>query len=257
MLFTLKKFIGGLLLPLPFFLLVIALGLGLLWFTRWQRSGKVLISLSWLVILLLSLQPVADRLLLPLETHYPTLNRQTAAKYIVVLGGGYTYNPGWAPSSNLLNNSLPRVTEGIRQLRMHPGAKIIFTGGKAQTSDISSARVAAGVAESLGVPPDDIITLDTPKDTYEEAHGIAAIVGAQPVILVTSANHLPRAMRFFAAQGINPIPAPANQLAITSALNPWEKALPSSFYLGHSERVWYETLGSWWQGLTAPSQAQK
>jgi hypothetical protein len=27
--------------------------------------------------------------------------------YIVVLGGGYTWDPDWAPSSNLINNSLP------------------------------------------------------------------------------------------------------------------------------------------------------
>ncbi|MBW7982408.1 envelope biogenesis factor ElyC [Enterobacillus tribolii] len=257
MLFTLKKFIGGLLLPLPLFLAIIALGLVLLWFTRWQRSGKALISLAWLAILLLSLQPIADRLLLPLEKRYSTLNAQTPAKFIVVLGGGYTYNPQWAPSSNLLNNSLPRVTEGIRQLRLHPGAKIIFTGGVAQTSNISSARVAANVAESLGVSPDEIILLDTPKDTREEAQGIAGIVGHQPLILVTSANHLPRAVRFFEEQGLTPIPAPANQLAITSALNPWEKALPSAFYLGHSERAWYETLGSWWQNLTASNQQQE
>lgn len=254
MLFALKKFIGGLLLPLPLLLLAIALGLILLWFTRWQRSGKAIISLAWLALLLLSLQPVADRLLLPVEDHYPTLNTTTTAQYIVVLGGGYTYNPRWAPSSNLISNSLPRVTEGVRQLRRHPGAKIIFTGGKAQGNDVSSAQVAATVAESLGVPAADIILVDTPKDTREEAQAVAKIVGDRSLLLVTSANHLPRAMRFFIAQGLHPIAAPANQLAISTALNPWERAIPSPYYLGHSERAWYETLGSWWQSLTGAGQ---
>lgn len=70
MLFTLKKFIGGLLLPLPLLLLVMGAGL---------------------MLLALSLQPVADRLLAPLEAHYPTLQpRGETVKWIVVLGGGYT-----------------------------------------------------------------------------------------------------------------------------------------------------------------------
>jgi len=72
MLFTLKKVIGGLLLPLPFLLLLMALGILLLWFTDWQKSGKTMISVSWLLLLLLSLQPLADRLLLPLDNRYPT-----------------------------------------------------------------------------------------------------------------------------------------------------------------------------------------
>lgn len=249
MLFALKKFVGGLLLPLPLLLLIIAVGLIFIWWTRWQRLGKICISLAWLGILLLSLQPVADRLLAPLENHYPTLNTPSNADYIVVLGGGYTFNPDWAPSSNLINNSLPRVTEGIRQLELNPKAKIIFTGAAAISNPISSAQVAANVAKSLGVPAEKIIILDKPRDTQQEAQEVAKIVQKQRLLLVTSANHLPRALRFFKAEALDPIPAPANQLAISSPLNPWERWLPSPLYLGHSERAWYETLGSWWQEL--------
>lgn len=61
MLFTLKKVTGGLLLPLPFMLLIMGVGLALVWFSRFQKTGKAFISLGWLAIFLLSLQPVADR----------------------------------------------------------------------------------------------------------------------------------------------------------------------------------------------------
>ncbi|PWC17271.1 envelope biogenesis factor ElyC [Brenneria corticis] len=256
MLFIAKKLIGGLLQPLPLLLLLMGVGLLLLWCTRWQRGGKTLILLSWLTLVLISVQPVADRLLLPLEKHYPTWQPgRIHANYIVVLGGGYTYNPHWAPSSNLIGNSLPRVTEGVRLYHANPGAKMIFTGAAAQGNPVSSAKTAALVAESLGVPAGDILILDTPRDTEEEAAGSANIIGKQPFLLVTSANHLPRAMRFFQAQGLNPIPAPANQMAITSALNPWEKVFPSAYYLSHSERAWYETLGRLWQRLKGGAPA--
>lgn len=57
MLFTLKKYIGGMMLPLPLLLLLIALGLALIWFSRFQKSGKSLVTVGWLALLLLSLQP--------------------------------------------------------------------------------------------------------------------------------------------------------------------------------------------------------
>ena len=107
MLFTLKKYIGGMMLPLPLLLLCIALGLGLLWFSRFQKTGKIIATTGWLVLLLLSLQPVADGLLRPIEDKYPTWQGNQKVAYIVVLGGGYTWDPDWAPSSNLINNSLP------------------------------------------------------------------------------------------------------------------------------------------------------
>lgn len=243
MFFTLKKVIGGLLLPLPFLLLLMACGLLLLWFSDWQKSGKIVISVSWLLLLLLSLQPLADRLLLPLDRHYPTWNGTEPVDYIVVLGGGYTFNPAWAPSSNLLNNSLPRVAEGVRQWRRYPESTLIFTGAAGGTNPKSSAWVAAQVAESLGVPASHIQILDQPRDTADEAQAVKIRVGQHPFLLISSANHLPRAMRFFHAAGLQPIAAPANQLAITSPLNGWERAIPSSIWLSHSERAVYETLG--------------
>ncbi len=89
MLFTLKKVIGGMLLPLPLMLLMIGVGLALLWFSRFQKTGKVFISVGWLALLLLSLQPVSDHLLRPIENRYPTAG-SAKVEYIVVLGGGYT-----------------------------------------------------------------------------------------------------------------------------------------------------------------------
>ncbi|CBG87767.1 envelope biogenesis factor ElyC [Citrobacter rodentium] len=255
MLFTLKKVVGGLLLPLPFLLLVMGVGLALLWFSRFQKTGKGLIALSWLALLLLSLQPVADGLLRPIETRYPTWQATQKVDYIVVLGGGYTWNPQWAPSSNLLNNSLPRLNEGIRLWRANPGAKLIFTGARALTNPVSTAEAGARVAESLGVPRSDIIVLDRPKDTEEEAAAVKQTIGDTPFLLVTSASHLPRAMIFFQQAGTHPLPAPANQMAIDSPLNPWERAIPSPYWLMHSDRVGYETLGRLWQWLKGVDNA--
>ncbi len=86
--YTEKKVIGNMLLPLPLMLLIIGAGrcCGLAVF----KTGKIFISIGWLALLLLSLQPVADRLLRPIESTYPTWNNSQKVDYIVVLGGGYT-----------------------------------------------------------------------------------------------------------------------------------------------------------------------
>ncbi len=39
-----------------------------------KKPGRFFISIGWLALLLLSLQPVADRLLRPIESTYPTWN---------------------------------------------------------------------------------------------------------------------------------------------------------------------------------------
>ena len=257
MFFTLKKVVGGLLLPLPFLLLLMALAIILLWFTRWQKTAKSLLTAGWLMLLLLSLQPVADGLLKPIEETYPTRQKNEGVDYIVVLGGGYTWNPQWAPSSNLFANNLPRVTEAVRLWRTYPEAKLVFTGAAALGNPVTTAAAGARVAESLGVPKANIITLDKARDTEDEAQAVAELIGQQPFILVTSASHLPRAMVFFNQAGLHPLPAPANQLAIDSPLNPWETAFPSPTWLMHSDRAIYETVGSLWQKLRTPKETVK
>lgn len=52
-----------------------------------------------------------------------------------------------------------------------------------------------------GVPREQIITLDLPKDTEEEAAAVKQAIGDAPFLLVTSASHLPRAMIFFSRKG--------------------------------------------------------
>ncbi|MBK4714747.1 MULTISPECIES: envelope biogenesis factor ElyC [Tenebrionibacter/Tenebrionicola group] len=254
MLFTLKKYIGGLLMPLPLLLLLMGIAIALLWFSRWQKSARAILTLGWLTLLLISLQPVADNMLARIEKRYPTWRGGEKVSYIVVLGGGYTWNPDWAPGSNLTSNSLPRVVEGVRLWLANPGAKMIFTGAAAPANPVSTAEAGARVAQSLGVPRTEIVTLDKPRDTEEEAAGVAKLLGQQPFLLVTSASHLPRAMIYFHRHGLNPLPAPANQLAITSPLQMFERVIPSPVWLMHSDRVVYETLGQLWQQLKGASQ---
>ncbi len=140
MLFTLKKVIGNMLLPLPLMLLIIGAGLALLWFSRFQKTGKIFISIGWLALLLLSLQPVADRLLsVPYRKHLSTWNNSQKVDYIVVLGGGYTWNR--SQFSQLINNSLPRLNPSYRLWRENPGSNDLHgRRSKNQYGEYSGSR---------------------------------------------------------------------------------------------------------------------
>lgn len=247
--FELKKIVSSLLMPLPAMLILGFLGLVLIMFTTRRKTGCLFTFIALMGIFLFSFQPVSTRLLMPLERQYSAfLPTEKTIDYVMVLGNGHVVDNDIPPTSELSRTALMRLSEGIRILRMYPGAKLILSG-YAGGSDVSHARMLAKVAISLGVAKPDIILLETAQDTWEEAHQAAAFVQNRKVALVTSASHLKRAMIEFELAGIEPIPAPTNYLAHQNINQPWEKYSPKSRYLEQTERYWHETLGILWQKI--------
>lgn len=231
--------------PFPIFLLLIAIG-----YYFWQRENKrrakqlFLVSLVW--ISLLSYSPFSALLLLPLENTYSKIElSSTPAKYIHVLGCGHTSNPNIPLSSEIGLVSLARLNEGVSLYKAKPNMKIIFSGYGGEDS-VSNARKNSQMAIALGVNPADIILLESPQDTQEEAIASKKIVGNQPLILVTSASHMVRASALFRKAGIEVIPAPTDfQVKGNDTL--WQ--FPSADGLGRSEAAFHEYLGLMWERL--------
>ncbi|MBO2006949.1 YdcF family protein [Serratia marcescens] len=193
---------------------------------------------------------MADRLLRPIEAQYQTYRGNDPVSYIVVLGGAI-------PQSRLgaqleFARQQPAARDGRRAaLPAHPGARMVFTGASAGSMQ---QRRHGGAGGQLGRAAQRYGDPGEPRDTEEEAAQVAKLVGEQPFILVTSANHLPRAMRFFERKACTRSGA-GQRLAIDSPLNIWDRATPSSMFLGHTERARYETLGSLWQWLKGADRA--
>ncbi|SON49610.1 envelope biogenesis factor ElyC [Vibrio tapetis] len=247
--FELKKVFSALLMPLPAFLIIGLFGLLLVMFTMRRGTGCLLIFLSFTGIFLASFQPVAQSLLMPMERqHKGFLPIDEPIDYVMVLGNGHIVDDDIPPTSELSRTALMRLTEGMRILRMYPGAKLILSG-YAGGSEISHARMMAKVALALGVSKTDIILLESAKDTWEEARQAAVFVANKNLVLVTSASHMSRALVEFEDAGISPFPAPTNFLASNADMQPWNQYRPSSQYLEWTETYWHEKLGTWWQSL--------
>ncbi|MFA0076667.1 envelope biogenesis factor ElyC [Vibrio artabrorum] len=247
--FELKKVVSSLLMPLPAMLILAFLGLALVMFTTKRKTG-CLVTLSALCgIFLIAFQPVSSQLLMPMERqHTAFLPIDDTVDYVMVLGSGHVVDDQIPPTSELSRTGLMRLTEGIRILRLYPGAKLILSGYGGGT-EVSNARMMAKVALSLGVSKPDIILLETAKDTWEEARQAAAFVKNKKMILVTSASHMSRALNEFHNAGINPLPAPTNYLAQEGIVEPWNKYMPKALYLEQTERYWHERMGLIWQSL--------
>ena len=247
--FELKKVFSALLMPLPGFLIIGVVGLLLVMFTLKRGTGCFLIFVSFTGIFLSSFQPVASGLLMPMERqHKGFLPIEGTVDYVMVLGSGHVVDDDIPPTSELSRTALMRLSEGIRILRMYPGAKLILSG-YASGSEISNARMMAKVALALGVAKPDIILLETAKDTWEEARQASVFVNNKELVLVTSASHMTRALREFNDAGIDPVPAPTNFLASNGTMQPWNKYRPQAKYLEWTETYWHERLGLWWQTL--------
>jgi uncharacterized SAM-binding protein YcdF (DUF218 family) len=103
------------------------------------------------------------------------------------------------------------------------------------------------LALALGVKKEKTILSPEPRDTEEEAIAAKKLLGDRPFILVTSASHMARAMKFFHKEGLDPIAAPTNHLA--SIQYPDYIKFFSSEALEKSRIVFHELLGLVWQKI--------
>jgi uncharacterized SAM-binding protein YcdF (DUF218 family) len=91
--FLFKKIVAPLFFPVPLCLEILLLGLILLWFTKKQKAGKIIVSIGVGLAIIFSYGTVLNILLRSLENKYPPLiNFQEVddVEWVVVLGGGHT-----------------------------------------------------------------------------------------------------------------------------------------------------------------------
>jgi uncharacterized SAM-binding protein YcdF (DUF218 family) len=232
------------LLPLP-----IALTFGMasaLFLMRGRRRAAFFTAIAAAgLVYASSISLVGDALLRPLEHAYTSPSPDQLrddVSFVVVLGSGYQPRDGVPVTGALADDGLARIVEGVRILRLLPAARMILSGGAADGLAPSAAGYAL-LAEELGVDPTRLDILDKPLDTHQEAQAISALVGSRPFILVTSAYHMPRAMRLMALAGVHPLAAPTGQLSDMPALTGWRKFVPTSGGLRKTERAIHEYLG--------------
>ncbi len=236
--------------PVPAVLLLGLLGLFFLWFTRRQKTGKVLVTMSTVLLGVFSYGVVTDMLVKPLEQEYKPIKEFGAlkdVKWIVVLGGGSGVDPTLPLSTYLSGACLSRLSEGVYLHDRLPEAKLIFTGRSGFEGFTPVAEVMGDMAREWGVGPEDIVLETKATDTKDHPVYVKEIVGRDRFILVTSASHMPRAMGLFRRQGMEPVPAPTYYMVKKreGGLRPGI-FFPSAGSLEKAQRAIHEYLGLFW-----------
>lgn len=255
--FLIKKIFAPLFLPLSLIIGTLIIGIYLLWFTKKQKTGKMVITAGVVLLILLSCGFISDHLLRPLEQRFPPLmidaHSDTSAnlssiKWIVLLGGGYRSDRELPATSEISEESLVRLTEAIRIYKRIPGSKILLSGG-AVLDLYPEAKALSIIAQMLNVPSRDIMLDNNSMNTEEQAQRVKSIIGQDPFVLVTSAYHMPRSVAIFKKQNLIPVPAPTNHLVVKRKTIHPEHFYPSSMGLRKAERAFHEYMGLVWSKI--------
>ncbi|MFO7731714.1 MAG: YdcF family protein [Spirochaetia bacterium] len=245
--------------------------------TRLTRTAAVLTTLLAAGLYTLSIEPVSELLLLPLEQAHPPLLLEAAlgaaaatnegsaaagAKYldidsvqadaIVVLSGGtVTRSPEEGGRASPGTETLKRLIFGYR-IHRASGLPIISTGGTPlsagtrgadETLPLPSAGAAMGrYLVALGADPEAVYTEEASRNTFENAALVADHYDHQKVILVTSAYHMPRSVWVFKQLGFQVVPAPTDYKIDADGYNPWS-FFPNMGSFHDSYRALHEYAG--------------
>ncbi len=247
MIYAVSKLFTAFFLPPGLFITLLILCAFLIKKRRWLPAGAALL------LYLLSIHPVADRLLAPFEAPYKTLSLPAHADAVVTLGGG---NLEGAPIP-LMDEAFKRHIYGLSIAKKMDIPVIVSGSGKHGYSEFlslleSMKRLAPLLCDEITVSEsftDHFAVIGETKsgDTYENARFTAKIIGKEDpaVIVVTSAYHMKRALALFRLAGIKRLyPAAVNfYIEPSNQTIAAKNFLPSVWALLNSYRAMHEFFG--------------
>ena len=213
------------------------------------RTHQGLLLLGWLLLTLGGNGYVAKSWHRAQEQHYvtPLPLEQGPFESVVLLGGGASIGPD---GRSQLAISGDRVMLAARLYHAGRTQRIICTGSRIAGLDRShrdQAEVAADLLRGVGIPDDCLETVGGRHTAEEMAILGERLAGETRVGLITSAFHMPRAMRLAREQGWEPVPLPCDFRTPPDMRPNLLDALPDayeSYLIGLKVKEWLAALVS-------------
>ena len=212
---------------------------GVLWLwwvqkrTSWLRY-KIYWGVYLLFFYLVTTPFVSNQLVENWERQYPVLEVEnldpTLDYHLLVFGAGAAYDTTLPNTSRLSLKVMARLMEGIRLYHLLPHATLV-TSANSPSGRTPQAVTVKRAAVELGIPEEDIYPQIEPWNTQTEAETFVKRFGKeQPVVLVTAAVHMPRAMswiKYYGAEQVWAAPCDYNiKHAHDDPFN-WKTLIPS------------------------------
>lgn len=231
--FTLLKYLTQFVMPPA----SMAAGLLLAWVLALAGMHRFSMTVAVLAIaqtLIMSFPPVADVLLDSLQNKARVEAAQAPPccyEAIVVLGGGIT--PAVPPFliEPDLADAADRVWYAAQLFHRGVARRIIVSGGSLSPLKNGPATTEAEAMRrfliDLGVPSEAIVSEGNSMNTLENIRNVRAMVGDGRVALVTSAYHMPRALKIARQGNLNVGAFPTDWRLPAEARPRWENWVPS------------------------------
>ncbi|NES19932.1 MAG: YdcF family protein [Symploca sp. SIO3E6] len=240
--------------PLGLACLLMVMALILWW--KHSRWVPIPIFLALVLLLVTSNGFVSNSLVKGLEWQHIPKTELPQAEAIVILGGATRSVAEPRPEVDLREQG-DRILYGAQLYRQGKAPVVIPSGGRISWrggGDPESADMVK-ILKLLGVPEYAIIQDPTSLNTYENAVNVKQILterGISSILLVTSAMHMPRALKIFQRQEIEAIPAPTDFLVTQLELEEPNSSpqatvlslLPNADQLDKTTRVIKEYIGT-------------
>ncbi|MBI3705717.1 MAG: YdcF family protein [Rhizobiales bacterium] len=201
MFFILSKTVAFLLLPSNFLILLGLAGLVLL-ATRFARAGRRLLVTSLVLLALAGFAPIGSALAHLLESRFPPWDASRGAPDgIIVLGGAILPRLSQDYGTPAVGSEAARIFAIGKLARDFPNARIVYSGGdNSLLGDAPEANFLHPLLDSIGVARTRVVLEMRSRNTEENAVFTKALVQPKPGerwLLVTSAQHMPRAVGCF------------------------------------------------------------
>ncbi len=245
--FYLSKVISSFILPPGLIIVFLTIIAFLLWKKR-QRKGLFLTVYTAIIVYLISIEPVKNFLLSPLENKYPFPEnlKNLECDIIVILGGGIIRgspdsNGKASPSETTLKRLFMgyKLWKEIKKPILVSGGKVFYKNGETEASVMKDTLI------ELGVPEKEILKEEKSRNTYENVKDIKDIMdkyGYQIACLVTSAYHMPRSAYVFQSLYIPVEPVPTDYLIDKKPFG-WYSFIPRLDYFKGSVKALKEYIG--------------
>ena len=212
---------------------------------RWRRAFAWFVP--WSLLTLLSTPTLPSLGMRYLETQFVPYSPATSAPLdvLVVLGGGTSLGP-YGPQAG---DAGDRLVWAARLFHQGHVKSLITTGaaieGPGMEQRSSAADHTLKIWTDLNIPPDRIRQVGG-RTTYEEMQALKELLpqlSNSRVGLLTSAWHLPRALRLARAQGLDLIPVAADYRTRGEPPN-WMDYIPSAKNLVAVEKLQHECMAA-------------
>lgn len=244
--------------------LFIALGLQLAAWIFWRKKRRLALGLLFsggLALLTGSLPILSYANNRDREFVHPPLDiatRLTKSRPVlaVVLGTGFNPDPELPANSRVSGGFHARLLEGVRLYRQRDDVHLLISvAGKAPAE--TKRKFLNEMIDILNLDKKRVDIIDDGESTADEAdatrkrieeHGYAT----HQVVVVSSAGHMPRAMKIFADDGLAPVGAPAD-FHFDRKGNPnaklWRQWIPSGGGMEGTRQMLYEATASIWHAI--------